>query len=305
MIFGGFIMKDKKSRILIYVLSAACAVLLCTVMILAVSLIRNAGTGSEAVSSHAGQQEVYTPENPVGAADTQSTPEDPVMVLPKEPAAQEEASGDDAASGGVLKDDAAKDDVLKDDAPKEDPEGPQRILFIGDSRTIDMFADSDDELSAFDSGDGIMVSAKHGGKFAYMAEAVARYGVDKFDVLVTCMGANDNGDFQNYNLYYDGLLAAGKKIIVCTVGPTEDGNLSDDDSRYYTNDKVENFNRSLVAWAEKNDIEVIDVYGFVSDSQSIKIDPADGIHYLPRPTTELWDFIAENINERVTGDGSV
>ena len=241
MIFGGFIMKDKKSRILIYVLSAACAVLLCTVMILAVSLMRNAGTGSEAVSSHTEQQEQDT----------------------------------------------------------------QRILFVGDSRTIDMFADSDDEISGFDSGDGITVCAKHGGKFAYMSEAVARYGVDRFDVLVTCMGANDDGDFQNYSIYYDGLLSQGKKLIVCTVGPTNDEDLFEDNVPRYLNKNMLHFNESLTAWAEKNDVPVIDVYGFVSSSKTIRIDPDDGIHYLPRPTSELWDFISDNINQRVTGDGSV
>ena len=237
-------MKDKKSRILIYVLSASCAVLLCTVIIMTAVLRRNTATGSEAVSSHAEQQDPGTP-------------------------------------------------------------GPQRILFIGDSRTIDMFADSDDEISGLDSGDGITVSAKHGGKFAYMTEAVARYGVDKFDVLVTCMGANDDGDFQNYEIYYDGLLSQGKKLIVCTVGPTNDEDLFVDNIPRYLNKNMVSFNGSLTAWAEKNDIEVIDVYGFINDSQSIKIDPDDGIHYLPRPTSELWDFIAENINQRVTGDGSV
>ena len=298
-------MKNKKSRILIYVLSAACAVLLCTVMILAVSLMRNAGTGSEAVSSHTEQQEAGTPENPAGAADTQSTPEEPVMVLPEDPAAQEEASGDDAASDGVLKDDAAKDGVLKDEATEEEPEGPQRILFVGDSRTIDMFADSDDEISGFDSGDGITVCAKHGGKFAYMSEAVARYGVDRFDVLVTCMGANDDGDFQNYSIYYDGLLSQGKKLIVCTVGPTNDEDLFEDNVPRYLNKNMLHFNESLTAWAEKNDVPVIDVYSFVSSSKTIRIDPDDGIHYLPRPTSELWDFISDNINQRVTGDSSV
>lgn len=174
-------------------------------------------------------------------------------------------------------------------------EEPPRILFIGDSRTIDMFADSDEEIRNHDGGDGIAVYARHGCGFNYLDDAIGEYGMDNFDVLVTWMGANDAGDFRKYGEYYDRLLESGKNLIVCTVGPTDDTGLVKGDHPDYENNKMVAFNTELVRWAGENGIKVIDLYGYINSSETVKIDPEDGIHYLPRPTTELWDHIKANI----------
>ena len=175
-------------------------------------------------------------------------------------------------------------------------EGYGRILFVGDSRTIDMFADSDDELSAFEAGDDILVYARHGFGFYYMTEVVEMVGVDNFDTLVTWMGANDGGDFRLYRDYYENLLDKDITIVVCTIGPTDDKNLAEYDRPYYDNDNMISFNESLVSWAMERNVRIIDLYKYISDSDSIRIDEADGIHYLPRPSTELWDYIRSELN---------
>jgi hypothetical protein len=172
-----------------------------------------------------------------------------------------------------------------------------RILFVGDSRTIDMFADSDDELSAFEAGDDILVYARHGFGFHYLTEVVEMAGIDNFDTLVTWMGANDGGDFSSYRGYYESLLEKGVTIVVCTIGPTYDDRLAEYDRPYYDNVNMISFNESLVSWAKDRNVRIIDLYKYISDSDSIKIDEADGIHYLPRPTTELWDYIRSELND--------
>ena len=189
------------------------------------------------------------------------------------------------------------DDDQRQTTIEEQPDQTlSRILFVGDSRTIDMFADSDDELLAFEAGDDILVYARHGFGFYYMTEVVEMVGADNFDTLVTWMGANDGGDFRLYRDYYESLLDKGITIVVCTIGPTDDEYLAEYDRPYYDNGNMISFNESLVSWAQNRNVRIIDLYKYISDSDSIRIDEADGIHYLPRPTTELWDYIRSELN---------
>ena len=171
------------------------------------------------------------------------------------------------------------------------PRDNGRILFIGDSRTIDMFYDSDDELSRFEA-DGITVYARHGYGYSYMVDVVNQFGMDNFDTLVTWMGANDHGDFTNYGNYYNEILNAGKNLIVCTVGPTKDECLEEEDRPYYSNDNMTGFNYGLVTWAADHGVRIIDTYNYIAGN--IEIDP-DGVHYLPRPTTAIWNYILSSL----------
>ena len=168
----------------------------------------------------------------------------------------------------------------------------QRVLFLGDSRTIDMFADSDDELAGA-VVDGITIYARHGHGYSYMADVIGSYGVDNFDVLISWMGGNDHGHFERYGPFYDNLLAAGKTLILCTVGPTADEHLLGEDTKYYTNERMVRYNNDLIAYANSHGIRVIDLYGYIA--AGIAIDPADGIHYTPRPTTAIWQYILASL----------
>ncbi len=186
------------------------------------------------------------------------------------------------------------------EATQESPKAPQtvgygRIIFTGDSRTVDMFSADVDEIYG-GVYNNIPVFCRDGCKFQYMVDAINSYGLDNFDTLVTWMGCNDFGNFSQYGPYYDQLLAAGKQIVVCTVGPTQDEYLLDDmDWYYYPNSNQINYNNALVSWANSRGVKVIDMYSYINNSSTVTVNQQDGIHYDPKPTTELWNYIIANL----------
>lgn len=197
------------------------------------------------------------------------------------------ADNKDAAAAETSVETTAKDTAK--------PVGYGRILFVGDSRTVDMFtADSGEVIGQ--NIDGITVYCRDGAQYKDMVPWIESYGTDNFDTLVTWMGCNNFGDFSAYGPYYDGLIAKGKTIVVCTVGPTRDECLLDDlDYLYYPNSNQINYNNSLVNWANQRGVKIIDLYSYISNSSTITISETDGIHYYPRPTTELWNVIKSNL----------
>jgi hypothetical protein len=173
--------------------------------------------------------------------------------------------------------------------------GYGRILAVGDSRTVDMFTGDQGEILG-GVYDGITVYCRDAEGFSFLNEAISAHGIDNFDTLLTLMGCNSYGDFSEYGPYYDSLLAQGKKIVVCTVGPTADQYLASEfDMTHYENFRQVQFNNSLVAWANQRGVKVIDLYSYINNSSSIIISEADGIHFFPQPTTELWNYIRANL----------
>lgn len=171
-----------------------------------------------------------------------------------------------------------------------------RILFVGDSRTVDMFSADEWEFRNLQR-DGVTVYCRHACDFSFLVEAVDEYGVDNFDTLVSWMGCNDKGDFSNYGPYYDQLIAQGKKVVVCTVGPTQDEYLNEgngDNINYVDANQVK-YNDALKTWAKGQGVKVIDLYTFISKSKTITISTEDGIHYFPQPTTELWSYVLSSL----------
>lgn len=167
-----------------------------------------------------------------------------------------------------------------------------RVIFVGDSRTIDMFADSDDPIDGA-VHDGIIVHARHGHAVDYFKSVMESVKPVAGDMVVSFMGANDRGAFGPYGEIYNSLLAQGVKLVVCTIGPCATG--AGYDNQYYDayhNIKMTTFNEQLVPWANTNGVPVIDTYSYIWNN--IKIDP-DGIHYLPRPTTALWQYILDSL----------
>lgn len=185
--------------------------------------------------------------------------------------------------------------VSNDSEEYDQEEADGRVLFVGDSRTIDMFEDSDNSFGPR-IYDGIIVYGGHGRKIDFLKASVKDTGLDNFDTLVSWMGANDNGRFAPYGEYYDSLLEQNKKLVICTVGPTDNSSLSESDSESYQNDTMLTFNDELLDWAKQHEeVKIIDLYDYIENSPTVYIDPEDGIHYLPRPTEELWDYIRNNI----------
>lgn len=201
--------------------------------------------------------------------------------------AQQIAAAELAAAQAAAAELAAQQEAARQAAAAE--LAAQRILFVGDSRTIDLFYDSDQWISG-EVHDGIIVYGGHGKGYSYLESTINKYGYDNFGTLITWMGANDTGNFENYKRLYNTVLASGKKLIVCTVGPCDDSVVS---NPYYANSRVVNFNNALVTWAFEHGVQVIDLYTYVSDN--ITIDRADGVHYLPRPTSAVWLYILGNL----------
>lgn len=183
------------------------------------------------------------------------------------------------------------------DTPQVVPQKPDygRIIFTGDSRTVDMFYADRNEIWG-ESFDGIPVYCRDACQSDYMINAVNSYGMDNFDTLVTWMGCNDYGNFSPYESFYNTLLQQGKNIVVCTVGPTDNNTLANDfDREYYTNERQIAYNSSLINWANSNNVKIIDLYSYISGNGNLYINPEDGIHYMPQPTTEIWNYILAQI----------
>lgn len=175
-----------------------------------------------------------------------------------------------------------------------------RIIFAGDSRTVDIFDASRTEI--FDeTHDGIRVFCQHGCRSDYMINAVNSVGYDNFDTLISWMGCNDLGDFSPYTGFYEEVLAHGKTLILCTVGPTADEYLCGDfDKLYYTNEHQISYNNALQTWASQHGVMVIPLYDYINSeiaNGTLYLDTSDGIHYQPQPTTAIWERILSAIKQ--------
>ena len=185
--------------------------------------------------------------------------------------------------------------------PEPAPAAPQtvdygRIVYTGDSRSVDMFDGGVGEIW-YGSYNGITVFCKDACQQDYMINAVNNVGWENFDTLVSWMGCNNYGDFGPYAEFYNYVLSQGKNLILCTVGPTLDSALANDfDRTHYTNDLQIAYNNSLWAWANANGVKVIDLYSYINSNPDIYLDPADGIHYQPQPTTVIWNVILSGLN---------
>ena len=210
-------------------------------------------------------------------------------------ALKENNSPSEASSTEEAKDASSETaETVKEESTPE-PAGYGRILFVGDSRSVDMFSESANVIMG-DVYNDITVYCKDGAQFDDMVGFINAHGIDNFDTLVTWMGCNDFGNFSQYGPYYDELLAQGKQVVACTVGPTQDEYLLDDmDWYYYPNQNQINYNNSLLSWANSKGVKIIDLYSYISGSSTISLVPADGIHYLPQPTTELWNVITGSL----------
>lgn len=286
--------RRKKADHLIRVLLAAMiATVVFAIVTIAVShlLSRGGKAGDPADSSVAnryvsGRQVTDAAEGLTLETEAVTSPEEPVPGNPSVPVEQIEAT--EQASLPEQTGQAAQADSGTSAAPVV----TGRVIFVGDSRTIDMFADSDDPLDGA-VHDGIIVHARHGHAVDYFKSVMENVKPVAGDMVVSFMGANDRGAFGPYGEIYNSLLAQGVKLVVCTIGPCATG--AGYGNQYYDayhNIKMTTFNEQLVPWANTNGVPVIDTYSYIWNN--IKIDP-DGIHYLPRPTTALWQYILDSL----------
>ena len=164
----------------------------------------------------------------------------------------------------------------------------ERVLFVGDSRAVDMFTSKSGSING-KKKDGIKVYARDGATFAFLQESVSKCKLKNFDTLVVWMGTNDSGNFSNYKSYYNKLIKKGKKVILCKVGPIKDKLLSDAWRPYFSNSgTAKKYNSSLKKWADKKAVDVIDTYTYVRDNVKFR---SDGIHYKAASSKTIWPFI--------------
>ena len=263
---------------------------------------------SEADSSSknetSGKENAATSEDSIAKEDKASS------EASKKPDATKEASATAATSEATAKQESQKPEETKEEqtpqAPQETnteqtaPAAPEkidygRILFVGDSRTVDMFSADQDRING-EVHDGILVYAEDGANYTFHIGVMGIVDTSNFDTLITWMGCNDKGVFSNYEPHYNGLLNEGKRIIVCTVGPTNDEALVEWDRGYYDNARQIEFNAQLVNWANQHGVKVIDLYSYLCNTGDVYLNPSDGIHYMPQPTTGIWNIIRSNLN---------
>ena len=175
--------------------------------------------------------------------------------------------------------------------PEPQPQQEQRkdygrIIFIGDSRTVDIFDSEGYEV--YDRNvNGVRVFAENGRGCEYMMEIVNRYD-GQYETLVTWLGCNDHYNIEMYKSCYEQILAKGINLVICNVGPTQNENLDEWDSTRYRNEDMVAFNQQITAWASDHGVKVIDMYSYVYANLTIDY---DGIHYSPKVTDSIWNYI--------------
>ncbi len=174
----------------------------------------------------------------------------------------------------------------------------KRVVFIGDSRTVDMFSSVKSRING-SFHDNMYVYAKDGGTYTYMVNILNKIHLQKGDILVSWMGCNDHGNFNNYRKCYNKLRKQGITLIVCTLGYSDDSRLVDEgDHLYYNNLTIQGFNRDLVSWAKKKGVKTIDLYKYTV--KYIAADEESGIHYNPKPTKRLWKYVVRKVGQLIT-----
>ena len=158
-----------------------------------------------------------------------------------------------------------------------------------------MFSESGDSPIDGESYDGVKVYASWGEGFDYFQSVLESLG-GEFDTLAVWLGCNDaanGGSFsETYGQVYDELIEDDKKIVIFNVGRTEDQYLVPGDEGY-ANANMIAYNESMESWAnERDNVTYINAY---SESLGWALNSEDGIHYRPRPTTNIWDFIKRGI----------
>ena len=168
-----------------------------------------------------------------------------------------------------------------------------RTLFVGDSRSVALFSANKMHVYGL-TRNNTVIYAMGGANVSHMKAILNRVDLNDFDHIVSWMGVNDQGRFGEYKKYYDYLLRRGKKLTLCTVGPTNEDYLEEGDDVYFSNELVNKYNKALKAYASKRGLNIIDVHGYLTKKKT-RYNPSDGVHYLPRPNKKLWQYIVKNI----------
>ncbi|WP_029323903.1 SGNH/GDSL hydrolase family protein [Butyrivibrio sp. AE3004] len=173
-----------------------------------------------------------------------------------------------------------------------------KVLFIGDSRTVDMFSAEKSEING-KVYNNITVYAQDGATCGYLKKTLKKVDLKKYDVVVSWMGANDHGNFDKYSSLYKKLnKKKDLNLVLCTIGFSDNGKLGDlGDCLYYNDGIMQRFNKGLNKWAKKNDVETINLYSYTK--KHVRARDNNGVHYVPNPTVDLWNYTVKQIIKKV------
>ncbi len=168
-----------------------------------------------------------------------------------------------------------------------------RTLFIGDSRSVDIFSGSESSILG-EVHDDIVVCAMNSAKIFFMKDVLKNSDLSDYDTIITWMGANDYGAFNPYKKNYSKLVSSGKKLVLCTVGASGDQYMPPQDLPYFGNGVINSFNSQLKKWAKKKKVDTIPLFEYVQ--KNVHVDSKDGVHYSPKPNKNIWNYILDNIS---------
>ena len=165
-----------------------------------------------------------------------------------------------------------------------------RPLFIGDSRTVGLIATTrgltGKTKKIEGTYDGVDFIGKSSTSYNYLKDNIDRNPNAK--VIISWMGINGL-TWDKYKPIYDKVLKSKKTLILITLGGV-------DKSKYYgsvTNKGIEEFNSKLLEYADKNSIQVIDVYSYL---ESNGYTSWDGLHYKDDTNEGIYNYILSELN---------
>ena len=182
--------------------------------------------------------------------------------------------------------------VLPEDGTLSVPDHPvtmttDRMVFIGDSRTVDMMnAVHDDSVWACKVSMGYQWMATEA------VPAVEGY-IDAGTAVIILMGVNDVYNISNYIGYTNQKAAEwaakGATTYYVSVGPVTS-------DPYVTNAEIESFNAALQA--NLSGVYYIDIYTYLTENGFSTV---DGTHYPDNVSIAIYNYIIENLEENRDG----
>ena len=173
-------------------------------------------------------------------------------------------------------------------------DGSGKVVFIGDSRTVQMYAyiSGDWKGANYSSGGvhlvGDSIFVAQGGKgLTWMKQTgvpVAEKYFKSDTAIVFWMGVNDLRNIDSYISYMNENVSSwtknGSRVYYASIGPCS--------GKYSSmNDGIAKFNTKLQSNLDRN-ITWIDVYGYLNREG---YDTSDGLHYTKNTSNRIYNYI--------------
>lgn len=159
-----------------------------------------------------------------------------------------------------------------------------KVIFVGDSRTVGMHTAVGDQ-------DGDVWSAQVSQGYAWMESTgipAIESEITDGSAVVILLGVNDLGNVNNYisylNTHAPSWKAKGAKVYFVSVNPTANG-------ASVTNAQIESFN-TKIRNATQTIVSYIDTYSYLQENG---YDTTDGIHYTTDTYKKIYNYIKSHV----------